>query len=274
MEFIQAAVKAGGEPFDSIRIEMRQSLPFSLICLLRPLFKSVMFTQDYAVRSIGDAAPDTRARFIRRTYAHLALALIAFVGLEWFLLNQEITYTLTERVLSQSFGWIGVLGAFMLVGWIARGFAHSASRAVQYIGLFLYVVAEAIIFVPLVLMAIAYAGPGLLVQAGLMTGLLFIGLTATVFITRKDFSFLKSILTIGFFIAMGLILCSVFFGLTLGTWFSVAMIAFAAGAILYDTSRVLHEYNEDQYVGASLELFASVALLLWYVIRLLIALRD
>jgi len=233
-----------------------------------------MFQQDYAVRSIGDAAPDTRARFIRRTYTHLAMALLLFVGLEWFLLRQEIALRLSEQILSKPYGWLAVLGGFMLVGWMARGFAHSASRSVQYAGLLLYVVAEAIIFVPLLLIALSYSGPGLLLQAGLMTGVLFIGLTATVFITRKDFSFLKSVLTIGFFIAMGLIVCSVLFGLTLGTWFSVAMIAFAAGAILYDTSRVLHEYNEDQYVGASLELFASLALLLWYVIRLLMALRD
>lgn len=233
-----------------------------------------MFTQDYAVRSIGDSAPDTRARFIRRTYAHLAMALLAFVGLEWLLLQFEATYVYTEKVLSMPFGWLGVLGAFMLLAWVARGMAHSASRGVQYLGLFLYVAFEAVIFVPMVLLAVVYVGPGVLVQAGLMTLLLFAGLTATVFITRKDFSFLKSILTIGFFIAMGLIACSFFFSIDLGTWFSVAMIAFAAGAILYDTSKVMNDYNEDQYVGASLELFASIALLLWYVLRLLISLRD
>lgn len=233
-----------------------------------------MQSQDYPVRSLADSAPSTRARFIRRTYAHLALALLAFAGLEAWLLQQEASVVWTQKILSMPFGWLAVLGGFMVVGWIGRGFASSRSRPTQYVGLALYVVAQAIIFVPLMLMALAYAGPGLLLEAAMMTGVLFVGLTAVVFVSRKDFSFLKTALMIGGFISLGLIAVSVLFGLTLGTWFSVGMIVFAAGAVLYDTSRVLHEYEEDQYVGASLELFASVALMLWYVIRLLMSLRD
>lgn len=233
-----------------------------------------MQTHDYPVRSLADSAPSTRARFIRRTYAHLALALLAFAGLEAWLLQLEASRVWTEKILSMPYGWLGVLGGFMVVGWLGRGFAASQSRPTQYLGLAIYVVAEAIIFVPLMFLALAYAGPGLLLEAALMTGVLFLGLSAVVFVSRKDFSFLKSILAIGFLVALGLIVVSILFGLSLGTWFSVAMIVFAAGAILYDTSRVLHEYDEDQYVAASLALFASVALMLWYVIRLLMALRG
>lgn len=233
-----------------------------------------MFNREYAPRTMSNAEPDSRARFIRRTYAHLAGALLAFGLLEAYLLQLEVSYTLTERVLTMPYGWLMVLGAFMLVGWLCRGLAHATNnKGMQYVGLGLYVVIEAMIFVPLMVLALGYAGPGLLVQAGVMTGLLFAALTATVFITRKDFSFMKSALTFGAFVAMGLIICAVAFGITLGTWFSVAMIVFAGGAILYDTSNVLHHYEEDQYVAASLELFASVALLLWYVIRLLMS-RD
>lgn len=233
-----------------------------------------MFNQEYATHSMSNAAPDSRARFIRRTYAHLAGALLAFGLLEAYLLQLEVSYTLTERVLTMPFGWLMVLGAFMLVGWLCRGLANATNnKGMQYVGLGLYVVIEAVIFVPLMILALGVAGSGLLVQAAVMTGLLFAALTATVFITRKDFSFMKSALTFGAFVAMGLIICAVAFGISLGTWFSVAMIVFAGGAILYDTSNVLHHYGEDQYVAASLELFASVALLLWYVIRLLMS-RD
>jgi FtsH-binding integral membrane protein len=51
------------------------------------------------------------------------------------------------------------------------------------------------------------------------------------------------------------------------------MVALAGGAILYDTSNVLHHYPEDRYVAAALELFASVALMLWYVLRLFLSRR-
>lgn len=234
-----------------------------------------MFKQDYAPYSMAEAAPDARAQFIRRTYCHLAGALLVFGLLEAFLLQLEISYTLTERVLTARFGWLMVLGAFVGAGWLARSMvAGSSSKATQYLGLALYVVAEAIIFVPLMIMALSFAGPGLLIQAAIMTGVLFLGLTAIVFVTRKDFSFLGSSLAVIGCIAMGLIGCALLFGFSLGLWFSVIMIAVAGGAILYDTSKVLHDYNEDQYVGASLELFASVALMLWYVIRLLMSLRD
>ena len=233
-----------------------------------------MNESNYPVYSLADSAPSVRASFIRKTYAHLALALLAFAGVEWYLLQLNISYELTDKVLSLPYGWIGVLGAFMLVGWFARSFAHSQSKPKQYAGLLLYVVMQAIIFVPVMIMAMAYSGVGIIAEAAMMTGVLFAGLTATVFITRKDFSFLKSFLTMGGIIALGLIVIATLFEITLGTWFSLAMIVFAAGAILYDTSKVLNEYGEDQYVGASLELFASVALLLWYILRLLMTLRD
>ena len=54
----------------------------------------------------------------------------------------------------------------------------------------------------------------------------------------------------------------------------MAMVGLAGGAILYDTSNVLHHYPQDRYVGASLALFASVALMLWYVLRLFMASDD
>ena len=42
------------------------------------------------------------------------------------------------------------------------------------------------------------------------------------------------------------------------------MIGFAGAAILYDTSNILHHYPQDKYVAASLQLFASIALMFWY----------
>ena len=67
------------------------------------------------------------------------------------------------------------------------------------------------------------------------------------------------------------------FGVTdnfqLGLYFNLAMVGLAGGAILYDTSNVLHHFPEDRYVGAALQLFASVALLFWYVLQLFMS-RD
>ena len=163
----------------------------------------------------------------------------------------------------------------MFVGHVADRWARSdKSPAMQYLGLGLYILAEAIIFMPILFIAVYFTSPDVLPTAALLTGCLFVGLTGTVFITRKDFSFMRSALTIGGVVAMGLVVCSILFGFNLGTIFSVAMIALAAGYILYYTSNVLHHYRTDQHVAASLALFAAVALMFWYILRLVMSLRK
>ena len=65
------------------------------------------------------------------------------------------------------------------------------------------------------------------------------------------------------------------FGLfNLGTGFFMLLVVFAAGAILYDTSNVLHHYRTEQHVAASLALFASVGLLFWYILQIVISLSN
>lgn len=224
--------------------------------------------------TVADAASADRAQFIRRTYMHLAGAILAFVVLETLLLRMPGIESLVQRMVG-GMGWLVVLGGFMLVSWLADKWARSdASPAMQYLGLGLYVAAEVVIFAPLLYVAAYHSGdPALIPIAGIITGLLFAGLTATVFITRKDFSFLKGILTIGGFIALGVIICSIIFGFTLGLVFSSVMVFFAGGSILYTTSNIMHHYRTDQHVAASLALFSGVMLLLWYIIRILMSAR-
>jgi hypothetical protein len=218
------------------------------------------------------AAADTRDRFLVRTYNHLFGAIVLFTLIEigLFMTNTaEVIAAAMFRV-----PWLAVIGVFMVAGWIASHFAHRAeSKAAQYAGLIGYTVIEAIIFVPLLFVANSYA-PGVIQSAAIVTLLGFAGLTGIVFWTRKDFSFLGAILRWVGIGVLVLIISSLIFGFQLGTLFSVGMIVFAGAAILYDTSRILHHFPEDRHVGAALELFASVALLFWYVLRLFMSSRD
>jgi FtsH-binding integral membrane protein len=221
------------------------------------------------------APPEARAAFIRRTYQHLAMAILAFIGLEFVIFKTGMAEAMTRTMLGGKFSWLVVLGAFMIVSWVAEKWAHaSVSRGAQYLGLGLYVVAEAIIFVPLLYIAVTFSSPDTIPIAAVITGLLFLGLTVTAFTTRKDFSFLGGILKVGGCVALGVIVCSIMFGFSLGIVFAGVMVAFASAAILYSTSRIIHDYNTDQHVAASLSLFASVALLFWYVLRILISLSS
>jgi len=212
-----------------------------------------------------------RATFITRTYTHLFLAILSFVGIELSIFQSGFAETLASKMLSVN--WLFVLGGFMIASWLARSVAHRAkSLPTQYLGLGLFVLAQAIIFVPLLYVADHYA-PGAIKSAAMVTIAGTAGLTLIVFYTRKDFSFLRSILAFGGVLALIAIVAGAIFGFQLGTWFSVGMIALAGGGILHDTSKIMHHYHEDQYVGAALELFASVALLFWYVLRLFMS-RD
>ena len=214
---------------------------------------------------------DVRATFIKKTYAHLAGAILAFAALEYIFLNNT---TMQNLGLSMMNSWWLVLIAFMGVSYIAQKWAMSGtSKGMQYAGLGLYVVAEAIIFVPIMLVATSYF-EGIILQAGIITAALFLGITAIAFVTKKDFSFLNSFLMIGGFIALGLIFSSMIFGFSLGIVFSAAMAIFASVAILRDTSNIIHKYGTEQYVAASLGLFASVALLFWYIIQILMSLTG
>jgi len=226
-------------------------------------------------RSVAEALPADRASFIRKTYLHLAGAILAFIMLEGYLMFSGWGARIAITTLGTRWGWVLVLLAFMGVSMLANWWANSqTSKAMQYLGLGLYTVAEAIIFAPLLFMAQTRAGDGVIVEAGVVSIGLFLGITAVVFLTRKDFSFLGPILMFGGFIALGAILCSIAFGFSLGTLFSFIMVAFAGGSILYETSNVMHRYNTNQHVAASLSLFASVALLFWYILRIYMGSRN
>jgi len=224
--------------------------------------------------TVAEASADTRAAFIRRTYGHLAGAILVFIALEVMLLNWSGAGDLVARM-TGGYNWLIVLGAFMGVSWLADKWAQgSSSRAMQYLGLGVFIVAEAIIFLPLLYIAAFYSSPDVIPTAGIITGLLFLGLTVTAFTTRKDFSFLRGALTMGFFVALGVIVCAIVMGFSLGLLFSSVMVLMAGGSILYTTSNIIHHYNEDQHVAASLALFAAVALLFWYVLRIVMILSG
>jgi len=171
------------------------------------------------------------------------------------------------------FIWLGVMGAFMLVGWLASHLADKAENPqTQLMGLGIYVLAEGLIFPPMFGIAQLVA-PGAIGAAGFIT-LLVGALTWTACSSKTDFSFLGGILKVGGLVALGTIIAGAIFGFKLGIWFSGIMVLFAGACVLYDTSRIIHDYPADRPAGAALHLFASIALMLWYVLRILISLAT
>ena len=228
-----------------------------------------------AEAAAGYAAPvaqhsaDVRVRFMRRVYAHLMGAVAGFVLIEFFLFSTGIAYSITEFIFNgPSYSWLLILGGFAVVSWLASSVAHRATTpAAQYSAYTALIVAEALLFVPLLVFASLQA-PGSITSAALLTAVGFTGLTVIAITSGRDFSVLGAYVKWALIVALMLIVGAVVFGFELGTWFSVVMIGVAGCAILYDTSKVLRSYPPDREVAASMELFASLALLFWYVLRL------
>jgi FtsH-binding integral membrane protein len=228
---------------------------------------------DYSVAA--RAASSDRALFIRRTYAHLAGAILAFIGIEAFLLNVlTIEQQNTIFRMMGGYGWLVVMLAFMGASWLAQTWAQSdSSPGMQYLGLGLYVVAEAVIFLPILIIAERFM-PQAIPTAGILTLAVFGGLTLSVFVTKKDYSPLRPILCVGSLIALGVIVAGVILGFPPGLFFSFAMVALMSGYILYYTSQVMLHYRTDQHVAAALALFAAIATLFWYILRIVMAVSS
>ncbi len=221
---------------------------------------------------VSSLAVEDRAEFIWKCYAHVVGALLALVAIETYLFQSGAAKAIAEPMLDSP---MLVLMAFIALSWGASHYAHRLkSITSQYAAFAVFVFAWSLMFVPLLSMALERDTSGSMIESA--AGLTVFGcvaLIATVMITGKDFSFLRSVLIWGFFIALGLIGASFLFGWNLGTWFSVGMIGFAGVAILYDTSNIMHHYPEDKYVAASMALFASIAMMFWYILRVLMS-RD
>ncbi len=218
-----------------------------------------------------------RSEFIVRVYQHLLVAVGVFVAIEALLVNLGIAEAMWDFVAGSSAAWFLFLGGFMIVNWLATTAAHDLlNPSRQYAGLFGLAAAEALIFAPLLhyFFRVAPDGTTSVVAAGVITAAGFTGLSAVALTTRRDLSFLRPLLLWGFVCALVLIGAALLFGLHLGIWFSVAMIGLAGAAILYQTQAILRHYPAEAHVGAAVQLFASVMLLFWYVLRLVGQLRG
>lgn len=224
---------------------------------------------------VGQLAEADKVAFYKKTYSHVAGGVLVFILFEYLLLQSN---TIVDFMLSMTEGWrwLIMLGGFMFItNYAEKMTLKTPDKNIQYLAFGIYILAEALIFVPLIYIAAFYmeSGPEILNQAAIVTLALFTGLSAVVFVTKKDFSFLRTGLTVGFFIAIGLIIAGSLFGFNLGLWFSVGMCVLAAGSIIYQTSNLVHKYTNDDYIPAALGLFASLMLLFWYVLSIFMS-RD
>jgi len=225
--------------------------------------------QPYAI-PVASLDEETRADFMVKVYQHLVAAIVAFMAFETLLFATGAAEGLFNMVYGSGGVWLLVLGGFMVVNWLATAAAHDlANPGRQYGGLFALAGAEALIFAPFLYYVFNEGGgTATVASAAVITALGFTGLTVVGLVTRRDLSFMRPLLMWAGVMSLVLIVAAVLFGLDLGVWFTLGMIALAGGAIIYQTQTIMRHYPPEAFVGASIQLFASVMLLFWYVLRL------
>ena len=216
-----------------------------------------------------NAALNERLGFIRKTYLHLGVELMAVAGVTALCLQIPAMQKLSIALLSN---FIIYIAAFFGVALISRKLMEgSKSVAVQYAGAGLWVFFLGLLITPLAMIADAKFGSyAVLGEAFIMTACVFGGLTAYVFVTKKDFSFMRGALVVISWTLVGFALISFLFGGFGGSpiW-SILWVVLLGGWVLYDTSNVLHHRRVDQYVAASVDLLVDFVYMFIHIASLL-----
>lgn len=148
-------------------------------------------------------------------------------------------------------------------------------RGVNVAALFGMAFLLGIIFAPSLFVAQVFAASGETISAApirdafILASAMFGGLTGYVVLSKKDFSFLGSALTMGLFVILGAAILNIFLqssvlGLAIA---SVGVILFG-GYVLFDTWRILRSNSRDA-VGGAMTLYIDFLNLFLYLLRIL-----
>ncbi|WP_415893218.1 Bax inhibitor-1/YccA family protein [Neptuniibacter sp. PT8_73] len=112
---------------------------------------------------------------------------------------------------------------------------------------------------PIVGHYLAMPGGGSIVMNAMgMTGVIFLGLSAYVLTTRKNFTFMGGFLMVGVLLAFVAGLGAIFFQIpALSLAVSAMFVLLMSGFILYETSNILHG-GETNYIMATVSLYVSI----------------
>ncbi|MFN7694153.1 MAG: Bax inhibitor-1/YccA family protein [Burkholderiales bacterium] len=194
----------------------------------------------------GIASTIATHRVLRNTYALLSLTLMwaAAVASAGVLFNWAHPGMLISLV--------GTLGLFFLV-YKLRNSAAALPAVFALTGFMGYTLG------PLVNSVMSLPGGAQSVAMALgATGITFMGLSAFVLVTKRDFSFMGGFLFVGMVIALIAGLAAMFFQIpALSLAVSAAVALLSAGLILFETSRIVNG-GETNYVMATVGLFLSI----------------
>lgn len=215
--------------------------------------------------SVAQASPDVRLNFIRKTYLLFMAGILASLVMGAITLTVPAVLSAALTVLDSRF-----LAIALIFGGSIAAQAVSRKEGLNYVALFAFTALLGFMFAPIVAM-FEMSSPGIVGQAAFLTITIFGSLTAYVFVTRKDFSFMGGLLFVGLIALIIGGLANMFFFKSggLSYWMAWVTAFLFSGYVLYDTSNIIRRYDEKAYCSAALALFLDFFNLFMALLRIL-----
>ncbi|HEV7374890.1 MAG TPA: Bax inhibitor-1/YccA family protein [Pyrinomonadaceae bacterium] len=199
-------------------------------------------------RTAAEASLSERLSFIRKVYGlFFAATLFAIGGVLLGFAYEPLMVFAFEHPFIMLFAMLGgVMGAT----------AVRHKPGINLVALFGFTTLTGVIISPL-LYIISRTNPDSILQAGILTVGIFGGLTAYVFISKKDFSFMRGLLVTGLIVVILTGLLNILFIGSSALYFAgaVATLLLFSGFVLYDTSNIIRRYPTNEYVAGALALY-------------------
>ena len=220
----------------------------------------------YGVESAAQASVSERMGFIRKVYALFFAATLFAIG--------GVLLGLSYDPLLQFAYEHPFIMFFIMIGGVMGAQAVRHVPGLNLAALFGFTTLTGVVISPLIAV-IWRINPGSILAAGLLTVGIFGGLTAYVFVSKKDFSFMRGMLMTGLIVVILAGVVNIFLGASaLGFAVAAATLLLFSGFVLYDTSNIIRRYPTNEYVSGALDLYLDAFNIFLALLRILNSSRD
>ena len=204
---------------------------------------------------------EERMSFVRKVYALFFAATLFAVG--------GVGLGITVKPLLRFAFEHPFIMLIVMLGGVVGAQAVRHVRGLNLLALFAFTTLTGVVISPLIAIY-TQLNPASILQAGVLTVGIFGGLTAYVFVSKKDFSFMRGMLMTGLIVVILAGVVNIFLGASaLGFAVAAAALLLFSGFVLYDTSNIIRRYPTNEYVAGALSLYLDAFNIFLALLRIL-----
>ena len=213
-------------------------------------------------QTAGEVSVAERVAFIRKVYALFFAATLFAIG------GVGLGFAFPPLMLAAAqHPWIMF---FLMIGGVMGAQALRHVPGLNLVALFGFTTLTGVVISP-VIFFFGRTNPTSIIEALALTIGIFGGLTAYVFLSNRDFSFMRGMVTVGLIVVVLASLFNVIVVGSLGFGFaiSVAVLLLFSGFVLYDTSNIIRRYPTNEYVAGAMDLYLDAFNMFLALLRIL-----